>query len=267
MIRQILGALARKITPKGYIKYWQIRTRINGKRCFQKAKRDKNNLKQIVVIGDSHSRFFSGATPETEVTVHWDENGEFCYNAGPDRRFCSFKLGPALAFNLTRGGATRALEKYKWLSQNLLNKGDILICVFGEIDVRMHVFKHVTEEKSYKSVIDEICDHYVEFLKIVKEDGFHPIVWGPIASQKDEWRRLVDPPAIGAEQDRNMATEYFNQRMKKECDANGWGFMSIFESLIDGDYRTRAEYICDKCHLGSNAKPLLEGELEKLGLK
>lgn len=266
MIKQMAGVVARKLIPNvWYVKIRQTMLKPKLDRRFQKVKKTRNSMAQIVVIGDSHSRFFSGAPPKKEVLVHWDKNGFINYCVGSDKRFCAFKLGPALAFNLNGGGSTtRALEKYKWLSQNMLNNGDLLICAFGEIDIRAHVFKHVTGGKTYKNVVDEICAHYVEFLKIIEEDGFCPVVWGPIASQKDEWRESVEVPAIGGEQERNMATEYFYERMKRECDINGWGFISIYKSLVDDDYRTRSDYIYDKCHLGSTAKPLLEKELERL---
>ena len=39
--------------------------------------------------------------------------------------------------------------------------------------------------------------------------------------------------------------------------------MFIYKDLINGNYRTRAEYLYDKCHLGNNAKPVFESEFKK----
>lgn len=265
MIKQEVGKMVRKVLPEDmYREIRQVMLSPKYNRRFHRIKNEKIKYNQFVVIGDSHSRFFSGATPDTEITIHLDENGNINYDLGYDKRFCAFDLGPALAFNLNKKGSTvRALEKYKWLSSNLLGGGDCLICAFGEIDIRAHVFRHVTEKVSYRDVVDKICDNYREFLHIIEKDGYYPIVWGPIASQKEKWRAYVQNQAIGTEQDRNRAVEYFNLRMKKECNDNGWGFLSIYNSLIDENYMTREEYIYDRCHLGENAKVLFEPEFQK----
>ncbi len=56
-----------------------------------------------------------------QVTIHIDENGGINYDKGNDKRFCAFDLDPGLAYNLNRRGSTvRVLEKYEWLSRNLL---------------------------------------------------------------------------------------------------------------------------------------------------
>lgn len=116
-----IGTIVRRVIPQ--TPYLLIREHLL-KPKFKQIKSEKIEKNQIVVIGDSHSRFFSGATPETEIMIHIDKNGCINFNKGSDTRFCSFRLGPALAYNLNREGTSiKALEKYMWLSQNLLGGG------------------------------------------------------------------------------------------------------------------------------------------------
>ncbi len=263
-MKKLFGMIAKELMPKSL--YLWIKSVILSPKCdkrFREIKCEKDNLNQIVVIGDSHSRFFSGASVETEEPIHADINGIINYGRGDDKRFCAFDLGPALAYNLNKKGTTvRALEKYDWLSHNLMRTGDYLICAFGEIDIRAHVIKYVTDKNSLADIINNICDNYVEFLNIVEKDGYHPVVWGPIASQKDCWLEKASNPASGCEKDRNKAVELFNIRMEEECDKAGWGFMTIYKFLME-DYETKEEYIYDMCHLGNNAKELFEPEFAR----
>ncbi len=232
---------------------------------FHVIKLRKERKHQIVVMGDSHSRFFSGATPETEVRVHLDKNGVINYDEGYDDRFCAFDLGPALAFNLYKSNTTvRALEKYKWLSRKIVAKGEIIIFAFGEIDIRAHIFRHVSDMITYESIVNDICRNYEQFLVRVSNDGYLPVVWGPIASQKDSWKDKAQNPAIGSEYDRNHAVEFFNLRMKDICSKQGWGFFTIFDLTMDKNYSTKSEYICDMCHLGDNAKELFEPRFQEM---
>ena len=142
----------------------------------------------------------------------------------------------------------------------------MLICAFGEIDIRAHVFKHIKHDEDYKEVVEIICKNYIDFLDMVRSDGIYPVVWGPIASQKDEWRDPINHPSVGSEIQRNKATKYFNDYMRNECKKRKYGFFSILDQLIDKDGKTIGKYIYDKCHLGENAKVLFEPEFEKIDL-
>lgn len=265
-IKGKIGRIARKLIPmRIYIKIrsFMLAPKLNHKLSIVRDK--KNKLHQMVVMGDSHSRFFSGATPETETMIHFDSDGSINYDAGDDKRFCAFDLGPALAFSLNKRGTTvRALEKYKWLSKHLVCAGEPIIFAFGEIDIRAHVFKHVSQDNPYTKVISSICDNYEEFLSIVEADGYYPIVWGPIASQKDIWKEKAQNPAVGSECERNKAVEFFNTQMKERCESHGWVFFTIYDETMDSNYMTKGEYIYDMCHLGNNAKELFEPRYEVL---
>ncbi|MBE6094924.1 MAG: hypothetical protein E7199_05560 [Schwartzia succinivorans] len=287
--RKMVGGLVRWILPKMlYVKLWEVifvpakviddstrwilpkplyvkLRKIKMRKRLERVKAEKEKYNQIVVIGDSHSRFFSGATVSTEIEIHFDDNGSIKYNDGNDKRFCAFKLGPALAYNLNKEGTSvRAREKYNTLLKMGIIRGGVLICAFGEIDIRMHVFKYAKNDEEYKRVVQNICNNYIDFLDKVYQDGVYPVVWGPIASQKEEWYDPIKNPSVGNEVERNKATLFFNDYMKTECKKRQYGFFSIAGKLIDPDYKTIGEFIYDGCHLGQNAKELFEPEFKKL---
>lgn len=229
----------------------------------------KDRLGQVVVLGDSHAAFFAGNYSFSSMTCYNStELGPILHEKERDKRFCVLRLGPGLAYNTIRKNTSSMIhEKYELLNRVFLRGGgDTVVLSFGEIDIRTQVFKHTDATNNYKDVIDEILSNYRRFLNKVILDGHRVFVWGPIASQKDEWSENASFPRVGNEIDRNMATEYYNLALKDICDQDGIGFMSIYNDLVDNDYKTREEFIFDQCHLGQNARPLLEEQIKKSGL-
>ena len=183
--------------------------------------------------------------------------------------FMTFHLGPALAFNMNRyGTSTKAREKTDILfSHGLIRKNQAVMCAFGEIDCRVHVLRHAEKRGGdFRPVVDDIAANYSEFLKYAARE--HPVyVWGAVPSQKDTDPVNPDFPRYGTEIQRNLATEYFNLRMKAVCEENGFKFFSIFDKLIDSSYRTKAEYIADGCHLSQKAWEFASEEFRRQGIE
>lgn len=263
-----LGCLYKNIRKRKSIFIdWIYMIKIIEKFNYYRALKNKNKHKQIIVIGDSHSYFFSGNAILKSKPIYHDENGKITYGIGSDKRFCVLGLGSGLAYNVGKYNTTQRIqEKLDFLDRHFFNSQESLICAFGEIDIRVHVFKHVDQEKNigFDNVIDNILNNYISFLLKLKSNGKRVIVWGPIASQKDEWITNPEFPRAGNELERNMATYYFNTELEKLCKVNDIEYMSIFKYLIDEDGRTKEKYIFDQCHLGQNARIYLEKELKRI---
>lgn len=223
-------------------------------------------MDKIAVIGDSHVNFFGGneflrwSSLEGNKGIH--ETVRYIDNFQP------FHLGSALAFNTNKyNTSTKAREKVEWLlHQNFINKGQIVLCSFGEIDLRVHVLKQAEMQNvSYEQIVNAILENYKEFLITLSENNI-VWVWGPIPSQIDG--SLVNPnyPYYGSEIERNKATEYFNDELKKLCDNCGFVYLSIFKYLINENYTTKVEYIADGCHLSQKAWYFAVDEFKKLGI-
>lgn len=210
-----------------------------------------------VVIGDSHVNFFSGH--ETLEYTHIGHDMYWCRNIN-DLPITAIHVGPGLAYNAMRYGTTvRFLEKTEYLLGVLALNCQIMVTL-GEVDLRAHVFRQVSiQNRDWRTIIDDITENYISFLKFIKERGFNAGCWGPIASQSD----LVPPdqkskyPRTGSEKERNKATEYFNQRMNELCRNEDIMYITLFDELIDEEYRTKTEYYAtDGVHLGQAAMKL-----------
>lgn len=180
--------------------------------------------------------------------------------------FKTFHLGPALAYNLpSENSTTNALKKTQFLiDKNYISpKNPIMLC-FGEIDCRTQVIKQIQKGNcSVEEVVNKIIDNYFIYIDFLIQKGFKVILWGPIASQKDEWHNPVELPRVGSEVERNKATEVFNNLLKDKCKSHNIYFCSIFNDLIDENYKTKAEYIIDECHLSQKCRKFMHNELIK----
>lgn len=223
-------------------------------------KKVKKIYNQIIVIGDSHCRFFCGSDNWISHTINSVGGRSISYVEGVDKRFCVLHLGAATAYNLCKTDSTSGvLHSYSWLKKaGVIKAGDSLICCFGEIDIRMHVFKYIDDNPQV--VIDRIIERYMRFIDILLMDNIIPIIYGPVGTGKDEWN-IDENSRVGTEIERNKATIYFNLALKKECKNKNIGFFSLYEELISYDYRTKGEYYYDKCHLSQKARWMLEKEL------
>lgn len=223
-------------------------------------------MDRIAVIGDSHVNFFGG-NEYLRWTSLVDNKGihetvRFIDNFQP------FHLGSALAYNTNKyNTATKAREKTEWLlQQRVIKKGQIVLCSFGEIDLRVHVLRRAKERQiEYERIIDDILLSYMEFLLMLAKQNT-VWVWGPIPSQVDGSKINPNYPYYGTETERNKATEYFNNKLQELCDKYGFTYLSIFKYLIMDNYKTKADYIADGCHLSQKAWIFAIEEFKKLGV-
>ncbi len=222
----------------------------------------------IFVVGDSHCIFWSGLEGIANQMNIKNEFGVINVVKGPDERFLALHMGPVLAYNINKNGTSvKFLEKWKYcVEKKIIVSGDVIVFSFGEIDIRTHVLKHINKNVTYMDVVDDIINQYMQFLIQSKKEGIKSWVWAPIASQKDDWCMNPIFPRVGNEVERNKATLYFSKKLKSECVKEGIGFLGIAEELIDNEYRTKAEYIVDECHLKQTARTLLNREIDRVHL-
>lgn len=227
----------------------------------------KNNHECIFVIGDSHSRFFCGGN---RMLAHNINGIEFYLPSLVP--FYPIHIGPVLAYSLNKyGTSSKGREKFDFLlgrlnQESFIPPGSILLCAFGEIDIRVHILKEAARQRiSYEYVVDKVIDNYMDFVQELMKD-YKIIIWGPVASQSDSVG--IDPnfPRYGSERERNMVTRYFNLELRRVCTKIGVAFISVFSYLHDGQYMTRHEYYCDPVHLAPDAWRFAKDEFLKYGI-
>lgn len=205
--------------------------------------------KTITVIGDSHVHFFSGR--------EYVEPVPFARNIHTSRtsldHFKVFHLGPSLAYNtMTEQSKTQTKEKIDFLiGERYIPSGATVLCVFGEIDMRVHVFRQVLcQGRSYREVVDAILVRYCQFLKSLQEKGFQVMVWGALPTGDTRFNKRE---FTGSEVERNQATGYFNERLERFCLERHIGFISLYQDLASPEFRTDLSYLADGCHLSQKA--------------
>lgn len=227
---------------------------------------DKLYKNQIFVIGDSHTCFFGG----DEVKDAYPLGDLIGINGCRDviKPFKVFHIGPGLAYNALKYetfAATR--EKVEFLLKfGFIPKKSLVLCSFGEIDIRVHAIKQAEQQRiPVKKVLDDIIEHYLNFLLFLKNTN-QVMVWGPIPSTKEGSHKDPLWPYYGSEQERNKATEYFNRKLQFICNNNGIMYISIFKYLIDQDYMTKDEYLSDGYHLSQKAWKYATSAFEEYGI-
>ncbi len=219
----------------------------------------------IFVIGDSHSVFFSGQDFLSYKKLKYG----ITTGCQSMPAFKNYHLGAVLAYNsMKENSTTNTLNKTKFLIKNsYIKKGDIVVLSFGEIDIRVHLFKRVEKDEngefnlqSMNDEIEAILKNYLEYIKMLQNEEMKVITWGPVASQNDSVPKDFLLPSIGSEHDRNLATKIFNEKLEELSHKNGFVFCSIFNKLVDDKLNTKTQYYVDGYHLGTKAIPLMVEE-------
>ena len=161
----------------------------------------------VHTFGDSHCEF--GWDSIKEVQVH--------------------HLGPRLCFSIGRDGIN-IKDGYN------VNNGDTVIFSFGEIDCRAHVHKHITEENSYKQIIDYIVHHY--FIQIQNAvnafDNLKTVIYN-IVPPVEKTEGNGGAPFLGTSEERKSYVLYFNEKLKEKCIEYKFLFFDIYDKYTDSN--------------------------------
>lgn len=198
---------------------------------------------RLVAIGDSHCRFWSGNASMT----------------APDRipGVVTCHVGPGLAWNLIeRTARTRSGQSVRRVLRDLAAQsygGWVLLC-FGEIDLRVHVLKHVAENGRRPSV-ERLVDRYIAFVVEARRICPRIALWGPGASQPTGIPDNPDFPAIGSEKERNAATLMLTRLLEERARRIDVPVLSLLPLLLDEHGCTRRELLYDGCHISQSLMP------------
>jgi len=187
----------------------------------------------IYTIGDSHSG--SGWTNTTQIT-----------------------LGPLLCYSFGK----EKLNRFDIRKYNDIKDGDTIIFCLGEIDCRCHIHKHITEQITYQTIIDDIVNNYFEAIKLnvsitqikLKNICVYNVV-PPI--QKYNTREHRNYPYLGSDEERKQYVLYFNTKIKEKCIENAYIFFDIYDKYIDGNGFLRKDLSDDNVHI-KNGKYIME---------
>jgi hypothetical protein len=208
-------------------------------------------MEKIYVIGDSHSVFWSGANglkgKEFINGIHIVPEEEHI-----NKFFTVFHLGSCLAYTMNKtGSSTRGRDKADFLiNNNFIPKKSTIMTCFGEVDIRSHFLKK--GESQVKTRLHGAIKNYIEYIDYLLSAGYDPIIYGPVATQKDHYKMNKNWPRYGTELERNCLTKEFNEILSDKCKERNIMFISLFEDMVNDSLETKEDFICDQCHLGVN---------------
>ena len=210
---------------------------------------------QLLVVGDSHSRFWSGG--EDAISV---------YRKPPDRLpgILTTMVGSPLAWNLARENTSvRGREKTLMRLQSARAhgfRGWIMLC-FGEIDLRWHILRSAAT-LGMAQAVRACVDRYITFIHEVRAMHDAVAIWGPAASIDGANSDAF--PAVGTVEDRNYATMLFTELLRQK---SGVPVLSVLDSTLLDNGRTRTALFFDGVHLSQTVMPhALDIAQQTLGL-
>ena len=200
----------------------------------------------IHCIGDSHASFFSG---REKMQPEWPKRSDDRW-----QYFRSYRLGPTLAYNLCRSGASsRGREKLLDVLQRRVRPGNRVLLCFGEIDCRAHLIRQSHARGVPADELARECvDRYFQVVEEIEAMGFRAMVWNVVPPTT----LMIDEgafPVAGSFDERMAVTRRFNASLFQRCDQVGIPFVSIFEALLGADGAPDHSWFLDRVHLGPQA--------------
>lgn len=182
----------------------------------------------IHTFGDSHA----GETGQADVNIGLSGFSDKCKSNGWPLSVKHHHLGAVICNSF----GTKGLKLVD-VSNFDLKEGDTLVFSFGEIDCRCHVYKHVSESKTYKDVIDRLINNYFNAIKAnldrLKVNLKNVCVYNiPPPSKKHDCPE-IDTPYVGTDEERRLAYLYFNKLLNEKCQEHKYIFIDIYDKYTN----------------------------------
>ncbi len=192
---------------------------------------------KIISIGDSHSRIFEGLA---HCQVHW--------------------IGPYTMYRVGRD-ALNALN----FAEYDVHENDIVITVFGEIDVRCHIIKQAElQNQPVINIIKRLVDNYINTV-IENKNNYKNIICiiNAVIPPTDQ---INNPnfPIYGTLMERIIVTNDLNSYLKEQCFKNNIIFFDPYAKCKLSDGQLDPVMSDGNVHLGNNGKLFLHQEFRKI---
>jgi hypothetical protein len=179
-----------------------------------------NDLKALktLIVGDSHA--------------------SYCFDLieGCDVRW----LGPVTMFRIGRDGFDGLLERSRTY--------DAAVFVFGEIDVRNHVFRIAAQQsKSVSDIVDELASAYMARIQDLNDIAIK-VVASVLPPVDTSYAALNEElPVFGTIEQRAEAVSLLNARLRALAMRNGIGYLDIYSAFVGHNGcmpLNKSDYVC-----------------------
>lgn len=163
---------------------------------------------KIFSIGDSHSSTTFKGLP----VIPQEQTGRTMY-----------RIGQMGKLNIQKNQKTKKIE---------IQKEDILIVCFGEVDVRCHIHKHIIN--SLEEVIIPLVEKYFESIKNSTSNiGCKVYVMSIVPPAYNDQQENSTFPFLGTDEERKMYCVEINKTLQKYCKINNLNYLDIYSLYAD----------------------------------
>jgi hypothetical protein len=216
-------------------------------------------MKSIYILGDSHVAMFDREYPVIPNNIPTKKNIQFCPRTTP----------AATAFSVERYDK----EIREVLQAITFSEHDEMWFIFGEIDVRFHIFYYHQELNiTVDESIEGVVKRYTSYVKRLRDEGYPLHIMSVVPTQKEVSPYREDPlfkvknPIRGeglTVGHRIYITEALNVMLENECEKLGIPFHDIYPFIVAETGCNIEEWTRDGmhyCYIGDLV-------IEKLGLE
>ena len=214
----------------------------------------------IHVFGDSHSRLYGSKSLTDYICNVYYVGAITMFRIGRDKLLIDDLK--KISKTWYADYKTNAKPMYKHLNYpdiDTVNKGDYVIFVFGEIDVRNHLIKQSNKQhKPIINIIKDLAESYVSTIARNKEiyPDVNLIIQSimPPTCEKNVLEPTKDYPHYGTIEERVLVNKLLNTELKRLCEVYNIKFL---------DTTTYYENDNSAYPVNGLEKSCLEGELDK----
>ena len=165
------------------------------------------------------------------MTIHTIGDSH-CYS-GWGSEIETHHIGPKLCHTFGK----QQLKLCDMRDHDMQNDDTVVFC-FGEIDCRCHVHKHVTTEKSYREIIEELVQEYIKAIEItVHTSGLkfkNVCIFNVVPPvQRHNTGENPEYPYLGSDEDRKEYVLYFNSLLKSHCSNKQFVYFDVYDKYCD----------------------------------
>lgn len=216
--------------------------------------------RNIHVIGDSHASFCFTGRNSIAPTIEYTH---YIYSLPGKNIYFPVTiswLGAKTMYGIGRDG----LDYNKYGVKN----GDIMVFIFGEIDIRCHIGRILDQKKkSEEEIINELATSFIN--RIINNKKKYKDLFCIVSMVIAPTDYFSNPkfPVYGTLQDRINFTKKLNAALQKECSENGISILNSFEYFTNQDGSLKKETSDHLVHINPDLNYIVKNELSKLLLK
>jgi hypothetical protein len=179
----------------------------------------------IHVFGDSHSRIYSSYYLPNYICNVYYTGAITMFRIGRDKP--TLDQLKDLSKDYYNEYLPIAKKEYKHMSypkNDNINDGDIVIFVFGEIDIRNHYAKQIHKGRDKMEVITNLVNNYINTV-LENKSNYNNVKFGvqsinPPIDEKNLKESIKEYPIEGTIEERIEATLLINYLLKEKCKEN-----------------------------------------------